>query len=430
MNEPDHGGRTVQQLVDHLFRHESGKMVAVLTRIFGMHNLEMVEDVVQEAFLRAMKTWRFNQLPGNPSGWLMQVARNRAIDIIRRQQHFDHYSKEVAHALQEETEQTVGQFFSDSEIADSQLRMVFACCHPALKEEDQVALTLKTVSGFGILEIARALMTNETVIQKRLYRAKQFLKDNRIALEIPAGNELAARLHIVYTVLYLLFNEGYNSSKADELIRKDLCAEAMRLALLLSQHRSGRHPATFALLALMCFQASRFESRIDAHNSIILLQHQDRSTWNKPLIQQGYFFLNQSSQGDDLTIYHLESAIAAEHCMAPAFEETNFARMLQLYDLLLEQKRTPLVLLNRAIVLAQLGQTLKAIHEIWQIEDIDNLLLTQYIFGAVLGDLYRKIGDEHNACKFLEQAYQLTPSIAEKRLIKVKLDMIDQTKLN
>jgi RNA polymerase sigma-70 factor (ECF subfamily) len=426
MNESD----PVQQLVDHLFRHESGKMVAVLTRIFGMHNLEMVEDVVQEAFLRAMKTWRFKQLPENPSGWLMQVARNRAIDIIRRQQHFDQYSKEVAHALQEETEQTVGQFFSDSEIADSQLRMIFACCHPVLKEEDQVALTLKTVSGFGVAEIARALVTNETVIQKRLYRAKQYLKENQIALEIPAGHELTTRLHIVYTVLYLLFNEGYNSMKADELIRKDLCAEAMRLALLLTEHRSGKRPATFALLALMCLQASRFESRIDADNSIILLQHQDRSTWNAALIQQGYYFLNQSSTGDELTIYHLESAIAAEHCMAPTFKDTNWVRMLQLYDMLLEQKRTPLVLLNRAIVMAQLKQGVKAIHEIWQIEDIDNLLLTQYIFSAVLGDLYWQIGDEHNARKFLQLAHELTPSLAEKKLIAGKMDLLCRTKMN
>jgi RNA polymerase sigma factor (sigma-70 family) len=426
MNEPE----KVQQLVDHLFRHESGKMIAVLTRIFGTHNLEMVEDVVQEAFLRAMRTWRMNQLPDNPSGWLMQVARNRAIDIIRRQQHLDQYSKEVAHALQEETEQTVGQFFSESEIADSQLRMIFACCHPALKEEDQVALTLKTVSGFGVAEIARALVTNETVIQKRLYRARQYLKEHHIALEIPAGRELTTRLHIVYTVLYLLFNEGYNSLKADELIRKDLCAEAMRLAFLLSEHRSGKQPATFALLALMCFQASRFESRIDADNSIILLQHQDRSTWNAALIQQGYYFLNESSSGDELTIYHLESAIAAEHCMAPTFNDTNWTRMLQLYDLLLEQKRIPLVLLNRAIVMAQLQQAVKAIQEIWQIDDIDNLLKTQYIFSAVLGDMYWQIGDEHNARKFLQMAHDLTPSLAEKKLIAGKLEMLCKTKMN
>lgn len=417
MKEPDQ----VQHIVDHFFRHESGKMVAVLTRIFGTHNLEMVEDVVQEAFLQAMRTWRMNQLPDNPSGWLMRVARNRAIDIIRRKQFFNHYSQEVAGVLQQEAEQTVEQFFHESEIADSQLRMIFACCHPALKEEDQVALTLKTVSGFGVTEIARALMTNDTVIQKRLYRAKQYLKENTIALEIPAGNDLTRRLHMVYTVLYLLFNEGYNSVKSDELIRKDLCAEAMRLALLLAEHRAGKRPATFALLALMCLHASRFESRIDENNSIVLLQHQDRSTWNKELIQRGYFFLNLSSRGDELTIYHLESAIAAEHAMAASFEATNWERMLKLYDLLLEQKRTPMVLLNRAIVLAQLGKAPEAIRDIWQIPDIEALLKSQYIFNAVLGDLYRQTGDEQNARKYLQQAYDMTNSLAEKKLIAGKL---------
>jgi RNA polymerase sigma-70 factor (ECF subfamily) len=199
MKEPEHS--SVEKVADHLFRHQSGKMIAVLTRIFGTHNLEMAEDVVQEAFLRAIQTWTFNQLPDNPAGWLMQVARNRAIDIIRRQQHFQQYSRELAGELERETEHTIEQFFSDAEIADSQLRMIFACCHPALKEEDQVALTLKTVSGFGITEIAHALVTSEAVIQKRLYRAKQFLKDNQIALEIPAGAELNSRLGTVHNVL-------------------------------------------------------------------------------------------------------------------------------------------------------------------------------------------------------------------------------------
>ncbi|HVX51118.1 MAG TPA: sigma-70 family RNA polymerase sigma factor, partial [Chitinophagaceae bacterium] len=250
-NEP------AQQLVDHLFRHESGKMIAVLTRIFGMHNLEMAEDVVQEAFLKAMQAWRF-EIPANPAGWLMQTARNKAIDIVRRQQHHRQYSAEVATRLLAETENTIGQFFSGGEISDSQLRMIFACCHPALKQEDRIALTLKTASGFGVAEIARALVTNEAAIQKRLYRAKQFIKENNIQLEIPAGRELAHRLETVYTVLYLLFNEGYNSIKADELIRCDLCGEAIRLAYILSQNKSGRQPATYALLSLMCLQASRF----------------------------------------------------------------------------------------------------------------------------------------------------------------------------
>ena len=426
----EEGNIAVQKLVDHLFRYESGKMIAVLSRIFGIHNLEMVEDVVQEAFLRAVQSWTFKQVPDNPSGWLMQVAKNRAIDIIRRRQHFNNYSTEVAFQLQQEAETTVEQFFSDSEIADSQLRMVFACCHPALKEEDQVAFTLKTVSGFGVAEIAHALMTNEATIQKRLYRAKQFLKENEIALEIPAGNDLTARLDIVYTVLYLLFNEGYNSLKADELIRKDLCVEAMRLCLLLTEHKTGNRPASFALLAMMCFHASRFESRVDENNSIILLQHQDRSSWNRELIGKGYEFLERSSQGGQLTVYHLESAIAAEHCLSPSFEETNWQRMLQLYDLLLEAKRTPMVQLNRAIVLAQLNQVVTAIQEIWKIENIDNLLSGQYIFSAVLGDFYAQLGDEHNARKFLSQAHDLTTSLAEKKLISEKLELLTKAKMN
>lgn len=420
----------VHTLVDHLFRHESGKMVAVLTRIFGMHKLDMVEDVLQEAFLRAASTWTFNKVPENPSAWLMQVAKNRAIDIIRRQHYFEQYSKEVARQLLQETENTVGQFFSEAEIADSQLRMIFACCHPSLNEEDQLALTLKTVSGFGVAEIARALVTNEATVQKRLYRAKQFLQQNEIALEIPSGRALTARLDIVYTVLYLLFNEGYNSLKDDELIRRDLCAEAMRLCLLLSQHRSGNRPATFALLSLMCFHASRFESRMDENNSIILLQNQDRSKWDKELANRGYFFLEKSSTGSDLTIYHLESAIAAEHCLAPSFEATNWQRMLALYDLLLEIKNTPQVALNRAIVLAQLQQLPQAIRDIWNIANIEKLLDTQYIFAAVLGDMYLQAGEEHNARKYLKSAHDLTTSLAEKKLINEKIETLTKMKLN
>lgn len=413
-----------QQIVDHLFRHESGKMIAVLTRIFGMHNLSLAEDVVQEAFLKAVQTWTFTKVPDNPSAWLMTVARNKALDIIRRQQHFQSFSGELAYHLQHTAESTVRQLFLDTEITDSQLRMIFACCHPALKEEDQIALTLKTVSGFGTAEIARALVTNETVIQKRLYRAKQFIKDHNVQLEIPSGQELTRRLETVYTVLYLLFNEGYNSLKADELIREDLCMEAMRLCLLLSEHKLGKLPATFALLSLMCFQASRFNSRMDENNAIVLLQNQDRSTWNRDLINMGYRYLNQSSSGEQITIYHIESAIAAEHCMAPTFEQTNWQRMLQLYDLLLEAKPMPVVFLNRAIVLSQLAQKSLAISEIMAIPDIEKLLSTQYIYSAVLGDLCLQNGDIPSAHKYLTQALQLTISHAEKNLISEKLQRI------
>ncbi len=415
---------SAQQLVDHLFRHEAGRMIAVLTRIFGMHNLELAEDVMQEAFLKAVQTWKFENVPDNPAAWLMQVARNKAIDIIRRQQNFQIYSKEVAHQLQDETENTLQQFFSEHEIADSQLRMIFACCHPLLKEEDQVTLTLKTISGFSSTEIARALVTSEATIQKRLYRAKQFIKDNSIQLEIPAGNQLKQRLAMVYTVLYLLFNEGYNSLKADELIRTDLCMEAIRLCLLLTEHTATQQPSSFGLLSLMCFQSSRFDSRLDENNSIILLQHQNRNKWNRELIDKGYYYLNKSAMGEELTVYHIESAIAAEHCLAASFEETNWQRILYFYDLLLHQKQTAVVVLNRAVVLAHLNKKDRAIDEILRIKDIEKLLQSQYIYSAVLGDLYLQLSNLDNAEKYLMIAYKLTTSQAEKKLIATKLEAV------
>lgn len=401
-------------------------MTAVLARIFGLHNMELAEDVVQEAFLKAIQVWKFDSIPDNPAAWLMQVAKNKALDIIRRQEYFRQYSSEVAVQLQQDAAGTIELFFLDTEIADSQLRMIFACCSPLLKEEDQVALTLKTVSGFSAAEIARALMVNEAVIQKRLFRARKLLQENHAELQIPVGAELSARLGTVYTVLYLLFNEGYNSQKADELIRKDLCAEAMRLCLLLSQHKAGNHPPTFALLSLMCFHAARFESRLNADQEIVLLQYQDRSTWSKELINRGYYYLNQSSAGDQLTIYHIESAIAAEHCIAPAFEDTNWLRLLDLYSILLEHKSTPLVQLNRAIVLAQLQQVKKAVEEVLHIDNIATLLSTQYIFSAVLGDLYYRLHDNAHAIGHLRVALELTNSTAEKKLIGDKLNMIER----
>ncbi|MCF8449808.1 MAG: sigma-70 family RNA polymerase sigma factor [Taibaiella sp.] len=411
-----------EKLVDHLFRHEAGKMVAVLSRLFGLHNLQLAEDVVQDAFIKAQQSWKFNNLPDDPAAWLMQVAKNRAIDIIRRQNNFNLYSKELAAELNDQSAYTLDQFFHELEIADSQLRMMFACCHPSLKQEDQVALTLKTVSGFSMQEIARSLLTNEAAIQKRLHRAKEFLKNNHIQLEIPAGEELKKRLETIYTVLYLLFNEGYNSLKADELIRKDLCAEAMRCCKLLGEHKAGDQPSTFALLSLMCFQASRFDSRIDDNNDIILLQQQDRKKWNKELINIGVHYLNKCSNGDELSVYHIESAIAAQHCLAETFADTNWEMLLQLYDMLLEVNPSPAVQLNRAIVLAQLGAIEAAIQSILSITGVEKLLRTDHIYSSVLGELYKRLSDTIKANEYLQQAFDLTPSAAEKKLIRTKME--------
>jgi RNA polymerase sigma-70 factor (ECF subfamily) len=417
-------GNTSQQLVEHLFRHEAGKMLAVLTRIFGIHNLELVEDTVLETFLKALQVWKYQQVPDNPSGWLMQVARNRTIDLIRRQQKLANLSEELSQQLQSSTENAIHQFFLDTEIADSQLRMIFTCCHPALNPEDQVALTLKTVSGFGIQEIARALLSGETAIQKRIYRAKEFIRQGSIQFEIPVGPELNDRLDTVYTVLYLLFNEGYNSGKSDELIRHDLCAEAMRLCKLLTEHMVGAQPATFALLSLMCFQASRFDSRIGEDNTIILLQQQDRSKWNRELIRMGYHYLNLSSTGEHLSVYHIESAIAAEHCLSPDFASTNWEGLLRLYDYLLDWKPTPVVKLNRAIILAQVADITTAIDAILDIPGIRGLLDHHYIYSAVLGDLYGRVGNAAEARRLLELACRLTSSLAERKLLQEKLGAV------
>ncbi len=415
------------KLVDHLFRHEAGKMIAVLTRFFGLEHLELAEDVVQEAFLRAVQVWAYQEIPKNPAGWLMQVAKNKAIDVLRKNNLEQRHFRNLTVTDQSYLQAGLDDFFLENEIADSQLQMIFACCHPALEHDDQLALTLNTVSGFGSAEIARALLSKESAIQKRLYRAKQFIRENQIQLEIPLGKALVERLDRVYTVIYLLFNEGYNSVKANELIRKDLCAEAMRLCKILSEHPCGNRPMTFALLSLMCFHASRFDSRVNENNEIILMQEQDRSKWDKELIALGYHFLSEAAEGDALSIYHIESAIAAEHCLSHSFKETNWHRILQLYDLLLEQKRSDLVLLNRSVVLAQTGSLQEAIREILQIKEIDKLLETQYMFSAVLGDLYMQSGDFDKARDFLGKAYTLTHSQAEKKLIASKLAKTNST---
>jgi len=406
-------------LVNHLFRYESGRMVAVLTRIFGLHNLQLAEDVVQEAFLKAMHSWKF-EVPDNPSGWLMQVARNKAIDLIRKQQYAHQYSRELL--ASGEPEASITQFFHEDEIADSQLRMIFACAHPLLKEEDRIALTLKTASGFSAAEIAKSLVTSESVIQKRLYRAKEFIRQHNIQFHIPSGKELEERMNTVHSILYLIFNEGYNSMKADELIRKDLCAEAMRLCKLLTEHKRGSRPATFALLSLMCFHAARFESRLNENNELVLLQEQDRSKWSKELIGLGYNYLNYSATGNDLSVYHIESAIAAEHCLAPSFSETNWERLLQLYDFLLEVKPSAIVQLSRAVVIAEMGNIQIAIESILSIEKLDQLMSQHYIYSAVLGDLYKRLSDAVRAKQYLQKAHDLTNSDIEKKLIQDKLE--------
>ncbi len=410
-------------LLNHLFRYEAGKMIAILTRLFGIHNLELAEDVVQDAFAKAVEVWKYKGLPQNPSGWLMQTAKNRAIDIIRRERYKKEFAADLKYQLQSEytASETIKQIFLETEIEDNQLRMIFTCCHPQLSDEDQIALTLKTISGFSAQEISKALVSNVLAISKRLFRAKQHIKENNIQFEIPSGNELQKRLENVQRVLYLIFNEGYNSADNEKLIRKDLCEEAMRLCTLLTQHRQTNNRESFALLALMCFQASRLDARLDENDEIILMNEQDRSKWNWMLVERGFYFLDESAAGEEMSIYHLEAAIASLYCSAKSYEQINWKKILTLYDLLLEKNFSPVTALNRAIVMSKVQSPQEAINDIMQIPGIELLLKTQYLFNAAMGELVAASGNKEDALNYMMNALTFTNSASEKKLLIKKM---------
>lgn len=400
-------------------------MVAVLTRILGLHNLELAEDVVQEAFAKALKDWAF-RLPDNPSAWLMQTAKNRCIDLIRSRKRQQAFSQELSYLLDSEytATYTVNQLFLDHEIQDSQLRMIFACCHPALQDEEQILLTLQTCSGFGIEEAANALLLQYDAAKKRLQRAKAMIVAQGIAFEIPSGPSLTTRLDRVLRVAYLMFNEGYKSSTRDAVIRKDVCEEAIRLCLLLSEHPLTSLPQTHALIALMCFQAARFEARLDEEGEIILLQDQDRSKWNEELIQVGVRYLNLSATGEAVSDYHLQAMIAHKHLEAPSLAATDWPAIYQLYSQLARLTPSPVVLLNKAIVRARLEAPAVAIADIRAIPKFERQLSQNYLFAAALADLELAQGQVEAARAYLAQALTLAPTATEKRLMQRKWDAL------
>jgi RNA polymerase sigma factor (sigma-70 family) len=343
----------VHRLVDGFFRHESGRLVAALTRVFGVRNLELAEDVVQASLIEALETWSVAGVPDNPSGWLYRVARNRGLDALRREGNALRLAPEVAATHGDDAGAALTEVLLPGEIPDAQLRMMFACCHPGLPPRSRVALTLNTLCGFHPREIGAAFLSTEATARKRLTRAKRQLRD-RGDIEVPAGEALRARLDDLHQVLYLLFNEGYNSSHPDQVIRKELCREAIRLAEMLTDHPLCATPAGWALLALMRLHAARFDARLDADGELILLADQDRSTWDRRLLADGLRALDRAAEGDDATAYHLEAGIAAHHSLAPSFAQTDWQAILTHYDMLLRRSPSPVVELNRAIVLAEL----------------------------------------------------------------------------
>jgi RNA polymerase sigma factor (sigma-70 family) len=403
-------------------------MVAILTRLFGIHNLELAEDVLQDTLHQALKDWSVGGVPDNPAGWLMVVAKRKAINTIKRERHLRPFAADLDALLKSEwtSSYTMDQVFLETEIKDSQLRMIFTCCHPALPMEAQIALTLKTLCGFSIYEIAAALLTSESNINKRLYRAKEKIRESAINFSVPAGKKLFERLDAVLLIIYLLFNEGYNATGDNLAIRKDLCLEAMRLAMLLTEKPIlNGYPQIHALLALMCLHSARFGARIDNNDCLVILEDQDRSLWNKELITQGCQFLFQSSTGTRATAYHLEAAIAAEHCLAASFRETNWTKIHHYYTALERLKPSSVIKLNLAIIAGKKDgpeAAIAALHELEKLKTLENY----YLLYASLGEFYSLAGEKEEAIGYFTKAKMLTKSAATREVLERKMKICEQ----
>jgi RNA polymerase sigma-70 factor (ECF subfamily) len=413
-------------LVEHYFRHEYGRLVGSLARGFGIHRLAAIEDAVQSAMLTALTSWGLSGVPPEPGAWLQQVARNRLIDELRRERVGGRIlavdrAASPAHAPSEASVSFV------DEIPDPLLRMLFICSDEALPLESQLALALKILCGFSTREIALRLMTTEANVQKRLSRGRERLATQVAAadagvLDTPPMASLAPRLSSVLQTVYLMFTSGYSSADAEALVRRDLCDEALRLGQLLVQHPAGDAPASWALLALMTMQAARLDARVDEQGGLLLLDQQDRSRWDWPLIERGLAYLGRSASGDTFTRYHAEAAVLAEHCRAPSFAETRWREIASLYEMLEQLAPSPVHTLNRAVAIAEADGPAAGL-AILRALTPPAWLQKYYLWDATVGELERRAGNPARAEAALARALESAPTDAERALIRRRLEL-------
>jgi len=403
-----------QQIIPHLFRTEYRKLISVLCRYFGFDRIELAEDIASETFLTAAQNWGIKGLPPNPTAWLYTVAKNKAKNQLQRGNLFDN-------RISPEIQATAAALYnyepdlSPQGINDSQLQMMFAICHPAISTEAQVGLALRILCGFGIDEIADAFLSNKETINKRLYRAKEKLREAHIKIGLPAESEINQRLDPVLTTVYLLFNEGYYSQSSNTTLRKDLCLEAMRLCTMLVENQHTNKPPVNALLSLMCFHASRFEARVGANGESILYDDQDTALWDTDLISKGAYFLNCAAVGNEVSRYHLEATIAYWRTQKLNSRE-KWQIVLGLYDQLLQITYSPIVALNRAYVLSKVEGNETAIAEAEKLNLTDN----QFYF-MLLGELYSGI-DNQQAKENFVQALGLAKADADRKIIEREIN--------
>jgi RNA polymerase sigma-70 factor (ECF subfamily) len=410
------------ELSDHLFRREAGRMVATLTRIFGVHNLGLAEDVVQDAFCRALEVWKFRGMPESPSAWLMATAKNRALDVLRRERTARTFAPELGRLIESEwtLAPAVEELFEAQAIKDDLLRMMFSCCHPRLPEEAQVALTLHILCGFSVDEIAGAFVSSHAAIEKRITRGKKALAGSKRLFDIVDTADFAGRLPSVHRALCLLFNEGYHGASPERAVRVELCQEALRLVALLLKHPLAATPATHALAALLCLHAARLPARVDAAGNLSSLFDQDRARWDQDLVNEGQRLLDLSATGDELTEYHLEAAIAAFHAMAQRAEDTNWAQIIVFYDHLTAIRPSPVVALNRAIAVGQLEGPERGLKEFHAIADRDRLASYPF-YSAALGELELRSGRHKVAREHFQAAVALARNSMERRFLEQRV---------
>ncbi len=407
---------------DHLFRHEAGRMVATLTRIFGVHNLALAEDVVQDAFCRALEVWKFRGVPENPSAWLMATAKHRALDVLRRERTARTFAPERGRLFDSEWTivPVVEELFGPNAIKDDQLRMMFSCCHPRLPEETQVALVLHILCGFSVNEIASAFVSSHSAIEKRISRAKKVLAGSKRLFDLAGADDFSGRLPVVQRALYLLFNEGYHGASPESAVRADLCREAMRLTELLIDHPLAATPATYALAALMCLHAARLPARVDASGDLRSLFEQDRSRWDPNLIAEGQRLLDLAASGPELTEYHVEAAIAWVHTSAHRIEDTDWEMIVSLYDKLIAIRPSPVVALNRAIAIAQREGPQRGLEEIRAIANSDRLANYPF-YHAALGEFEFHSGRHEIANDHFRTALALARNPMERQFFEQRI---------
>ncbi|WP_316818183.1 RNA polymerase sigma factor [Pedobacter nyackensis] len=408
-----------QDFLKHLFQQEFTKMVAVISKRFGLQHIEIAEDIVSETFLLATESWGTKGIPVNPAAWLYTVAKQKALSYFRRNKIFEDKVIPAINRQQDLSDPPGDLSFSQQNIKDSQLQMLFAICTPAIASEAQIGLALRILCGFGIDEIAEAFLSNKETINKRLFRAKEKLRTEKVELVLPTENEIPKRLDNVLHIIYLLFSEGYYSKTQNQILRKDLCIEALRLGVMLTEYLKTNLPKTNALIALMCFHSSRFEARQSNESEFVLYEEQDENLWDQQLISQGVHFLKLSAGGEELSTYHLEAKIAYCHCTKKDTPE-KWEEILQLYNQLLTINYSPAAALNRTFALYKANGAEIALKEAEKLK-----LENSHFYFVLLGELYRKT-DKKKAGICFEKSLAMAKTPQEQLLIRQKINQLYQ----